>query len=182
MGQLNFAKNFVSPPQDLVILGRTNYERRINIFAFNFLESISFKTINFCFNFGSNDAFAFSLSLGLYSLNGSTLSLANSLSQTYASTFTSANNALYLSMTNTSATQNITPGTWYFGMLVSTGGNSLQRVRGQLTVSAANAFPGGVIGGQYTASTTQLLASIATSDLDTIGQEELSVPYIILSA
>src|SRR3990167_1799342 len=104
------------------------------------------------------------LSFGLYSLNGSTLSLANSASRATALTL----NQIMFSWLSvaTSATQDITPGNWYFGLLgaISLGGGfSFANVRA-LSISQGT-YGGPFIRGYYSANTSALTASIATSDM-----------------
>jgi hypothetical protein len=90
----------------------------------------------------------------------------------------------WISFTNTSATQNITPGTWYFGIVLSfnpsSTGFDTHLLRGHRGFSAENAFPGSFIWGRMTATTGALPSSYATSDLDTTGMDAMGVPYILL--
>lgn len=123
--------------------------------------------------------------LGLYSLNGSTLSLANSAS---ASSTYSSNGGQFTSWMslNTSATQNITPGTWYFGIVGSISGSGGGGIGfplwGNSSINPGNAIPGGFLMGRMTASTTAMPASIATSDLDITGSDAIKQLYIIITA
>ena len=127
-------------------------------------------------------ALSATLQFGLFSLNGSTLSLANSASRTIEHT-DSANS--WYSMV-TSATQNISPGAWYFGVNFFTGGevtaHSSASLLGNSTFNPGNAIPGGFLMGRMTASTTAIPASIATSDLDITGSDAIRQPYIIITA
>ena len=181
MPQLNFFQNINSPNFD--IFTSVNHGS-LSFFGFNLGDSISFNTLNLPVNINNDGVNTASSTyrIGLYSLNGSTLSLANSISG--SSTFTDINNpvALYISMTATSATQNITPGTWYFGILVSTGGHSDGYIFGHDLINPGNAFPAGFIAGRMTASTTAMPGSIATSDLDITGSDAMQYPYILLTA
>ena len=172
MGQLLFQQNIIASNEQITINNGS-----ISFFPFNIYDSLSLSVFN-CLFLGSNANKTVSLSIGLYSLNGSTLSLSNSISGTRSQ---SDNNVWYASMTATSATQNITPGTWWFGILASTGGNSSVAFIGQTKANAANAFPGGFIGGRMTASSNALPSSYATSDLDITGNDAMAVPMIILS-
>ena len=104
------------------------------------------------------------LSFGLYSLNGSTLSLGNSASQ---STVLTLNQTMFswISLV-TSATQDIIPGNWYLGMLGSTSlGGSWSLVMEQAASISQGTYGGPFIRGYYSASTGGLPSSIATSDM-----------------
>lgn len=125
---------------------------------------------------GTNSTLKHTFSIGLYSLNGSTLSLANSASGTRTQ-----NSFGYFTITATSATQNITPGTWWFGFLLSTTGSSGNSIYGQTGLPVGNAFPGGFMGGRMTESTGALPTAYSTSNLDTTGADSNQVPMIILS-
>ena len=178
--QLNFVQNYnFQVGQGVTISAAT-----MSFFGFNFLGSISFNTMNFVMTNAVNTTMTASYSLGLYSLNGATLFLANSIS---ASTTLTNNARYFVSLTGTSATQNITPGTWYWGFLASLTGQSTNQTSAiilgaQSVINPTNAFPGGFIWGRMTDSTNALPSSYATSDLDITGQDALSVPGIILSA
>ena len=150
----------------------------LSFFAFNVFDSISLNTVNIAFSM-SNAVNTQSVSLGLYSMNGSTLSLANSLSNTRTA---GAGSSVYLGFTNPSSAQNITPGTWYWGILISTAGNSALDLIGQSVINALNGFPGAFVGGRMTDSTAALPASYATASLDITGNDATMVPYLIISA
>ena len=139
MPQLNFVYNwpFINDNTQSVGNGTLKFA------PFNVGDSISLLTINLLIQ-GSNANRTITCSLGLYSLTGSSLSIANSLSAT--STMANAV-ARFVSLTATSATQNITPGTWYWGLLFSTGGNANFSLFGNSSFAPANAFPGAFIGG-----------------------------------
>ena len=174
MGQLNFAQNFNYIPSQFKIISNGT----LSFVPFELADSISFLTMNLGIS-NSSANMTYTFSVGLYSLTGSSLSLANSIS---ASISRSNSVRGYFSLTATSAAQNITPGNWWFGILVSTGGNSDIELIGQTTVNPLNAFPGAFIGGRMTASTAALPASYATSDLDTTGDDAMNIPMIILSS
>ena len=150
----------------------------IRFIGFNFPGSISLRTINFNVN-GSDANRTLSLLLGLYSLNGNTLSLANSISGTVRA---SQNGLYFLPLTATSSAQNITPGTWYFGLLCTISSNTNLSFRGITLSTINNAFPGAFYAGLMTDSTSALPASYATSDLDITGGDEVAIPMILLSA
>ena len=183
MGQLNFAaNNFIIPN---IVYAFNNAS--LTFCPLELFDSISWATVNIINKVAGTRTVTktFSISIGLYSLNGSSLSLANSIfgSQTHQY---SGNKGGYLSLTSASATQNISPGTWWLGLLISSTAQSTN-LTGNLVgqnanLSAANAFPGGFIGGAMTASTNALPGSIATSDLDITGQDAFTQPIIILTA
>ena len=159
----------------------------LTFFTIMLTDSISFKTFNIMWAHGGGNTSnkTYSLSVGLYSLTGSTLSIANSISGTFTHSV-SGQRGGYMSISDTSANQNITPGTWFFGLLFSTthaGGaaGSLQ-LRLGLTANPGNVFPGGFIGGAMTDSTGVLPSSLATSNLNITGATALRVPTIILTA
>lgn len=155
----------------------------LSIHAVNIPLSISFNNVVALMSVSSAALSALSgtLQFGLYSLNGSTLSLANSASNTVEHT-NSANS--WYSMV-TSATQNISPGGWYFGINFFTGGiatdHSSASFYGNSSVNPGNAEPSFIMG-RVTASTTAMPASIATSDLDITGSDAIRQPFIIITA
>ena len=177
MAQLNFHINFA---------GEVNQRWQasngtLSFFPFSPSDSISFGTLNIAIS-KSTSAATFTFSIGLYSLTGSSLSLANSISETFSNT---NNGQQWVSLTAVSATQNITPGSWWLGLLISTGGDSRIYINGQSLINAIgpeNAFPGGFIGGRMTESTNALPSSYATSGLDITGGDATNVPIIILTA
>lgn len=173
MGQLNY---YINQPAPNTI---HNWQISNGILSFSPItptDSISIGTINFLYSAANGTK---TLSVGLYSLNSSTLSIANSWSGTIN---TSVGTARYVSLSATSATQNITPGTWWLGILISTSGTAALSLYGQTSLNPQNAFPGAFIQGIMTDSTAALPASIATSDLDITGGETLYVPHIIMTA
>lgn len=185
MAQLNFVQNYNFHPTDTV--GVTN--GTLLFFAQNIEDSISLATINLLnrITISSLANISFTYSLGLYSMTGNTLSLANSVSLSYNSNNLIGNETIniYVSGTATSATQNITPGTWYWGIVGTSSGSVLASADysflGGLSANPQNAFPSFFIGGRMTDSTNNLPSSYATSDLDTTGKDAMFVPYILLS-
>jgi len=124
-----------------------------------------------------------SILFGLYSLNGGTLSLANSASVTLSNSnvgFTS-----FLTMV-TSATQDITPGNWYLARnyIASVAFISFYQIGGNFAWT--NPYGGKFVRGRYSASTNAMPASIATSDMikeGTAGNTTAGlVSYILISA
>lgn len=177
MAQMLFWKP--SPTRALSRLGVTF--NTLTFFPMNLQDSISLVNLNLAFSNASTDSTnGFTFKFGLYSLNGSTLSLANSISKTRS--FSTGNQNGFLSMSDTSATQNITPGTWFWGLVISSDSNSsLLLYNVEASVGKQNAFPGGFIGGVMTDSTNALPSAYSTSDLDTTGTLEMATPYIILT-
>lgn len=183
MGQLNFAQNFNAiPPRVLEVSNNS-----LSFFPWNLYGSVSFVSLNIPIKSGISSgagSVAHTLSIGLYSLTGSTLSLANSISLTDSSSRTGNNISYegYVKGTGTSATQNITPGTWWWGFVNSVTGSITLSLTGGFTNNPGNAFPGAFIGGRMTDSTNALPSSFATSDLDITGSDAMFTPFIILGA
>ena len=162
-------------------------DRTLSFFPFQIWDSISFKTLNIGCAADVSLLFtaSYGISLGLYSLNGSTLSLANSISG--STNLTSAGNntvVFYVSLTDVSATQNITPGTWWFGCLIqfSMVNATDAFMLGAFARSINNAFPGGFVAGRMTESTAALPNTVATSNLDITGADAFQQPFILLSS
>ena len=86
----------------------------------------------------------------------------------------------------TSASQNITPGGWYFAKVVSSATNNAGAANfalyGNSSINPANAIPGGFLMGRMTKSTGAMPAAIATSDLDITGSDATRQPYVIITA
>ena len=171
MAQLNFYANMEGASNQ----GVSTVANQALFFGFNLEDSISWNTINF---FAYHTTGSKTYNIGLYSLTGSSLSLVNSASQSR----TGQNFGAFQSIVNTSATSNLTPGTWYLGVLVSTSGGSNFSFGGQTQANAGNAFPGAFIGGNMTETTNALPGSYATSNLDVTGNSGIMVPFIVLSA
>ena len=175
MPQLNFEYNLGALLNNKLGIGQAS----LSFFPLNIRDSISWATMNIVLSQSAAGGKTNSVSIGLYSLNGSTLSLANSIS---ASQTFNAGVEYYMSLTATSTAQNITPGTWWFGFLISTSGANRSLIGGRAGALGENAFPGSFIGGRMTASTAALPATVATSDLDITDSDAMFVPYILLSA
>ena len=176
--QLQFFENF---PGHLGVGTGVYSHFTMSVHAVNIPLSISFNNVAILF---TGDVAATSHTrnntalFGLYSLNGSTLSLANSASTTW-----SYNASLSSWITfQTSATQNISPGAWYFALNVGTGTTGSGRLYINSSIAPGNAIPGGFLMGRMTVSTGAMPASIATSDLDITGSDAIRQPYIILTA
>lgn len=148
--------------------------------------SISFNTVAILVSNGNTVGATLSISFGLYSRTGSTLSLANSASASITGT-----NVAWLSWITlgTSATQDITPGNWWFGYIHSTSGDDEFRIYNHsFAEQIANRVYGGLfVMGASNASRTNLPASIETSALlkyggSGSGQSAILQPYVIISA
>lgn len=133
--------------------------------------SISFNKIAVLFNGiqAAGSTRSLTISFGLYSLNGSTLSLANSASQ---SILLSDTNGLSWLTLVTSATQDVTPGNWYLAMGSTRTGGAGGAGYGFVAASDSspfafsNSFYGGpFFEGYHTSAFTAMPASVATSDL-----------------
>lgn len=146
----------------------------LSIHAVNIPLSISYNNVVVLL---SQNSGSFTLQHGLYSLNASTLSLANSASR--AITVTAG--LSWVSMA-TSATQNISPGAWYFGFNILSGGSSSISFFGNSSIAPGNAVPGGFLRGRVTGSTNAMPASIATSVLDITGADAMRQAFIIITA
>jgi hypothetical protein len=181
--QLQFFENF--PGKDGAAFNAISLNT-LSVHAVNIPLSLSFNYPVLLFTRGANDATrqgGASIQFGLYSLNVSTLSLENSASNTVS--WLGANSStLWISLV-TSATQNITPGAWYFALNVSSSTNNAGaanfRLFGNSSINPGNANPAMVMG-RMTVSTNAIPASIATSDLDITGSDATRQSYIIITA
>ncbi len=146
--------------------------------------SISFNNVVVLFQGQGTTAKTATLSLGLYSRTGNTLSLANSASMSTAPT---ANTLQWITLA-TSATQNLTPGNWFLACLWTTSGsNNMSLAGNQGGKPAVGAAYGGMfVHGFLSVSTSALPASIATSDLSREGvSTDINFnryPYVLISA
>ena len=172
-----------------VVTGTLLGEGSLHILGVEIPGSISFNNVAMIFSGSGAVSENLTLSLGLYSLNGSTLSLANSAS---AATGLTLNQTAFSWLTfATSATQDITPGNWYFAAMSSTSlGGGFSLVKNAGVVDLASSAHGGIfVRGIMTVSTNAMPASIATSDLYKEGDPSISAaiagrthPYILISA
>lgn len=119
-----------------------------------------------------------SFSFGLYSLNASSFSLANSASASWAP---GAGAYSWISLA-TSATQNITPGQWWFAVNVRSSGSSSFSLGMQSSMNPANAIGNPPYVARMTVSTAAMPGSIATSALDITGSDAFRQPYVIITA
>lgn len=152
------------------------------------LGSISFNSIAAMISAQTSTNKTISISFGLYSLNGSTLSLANSASASFS---LGTGSALSWVTLVTSTTQDITPGNWYFAAMSSTAGDSVFSfirggARGLAVAGEGGVYGGNFVRGYLSVSTSVMPASIATSDLlkefSNSSVASTSYPYILISA
>ena len=178
--QLQFIENFKNKDGAAYVAYSNG---TLSIQAVNIPLSLSFNypAVLMSVSSAALSALSATVQLGLYSLNGSTLSLANSASNTIQHT----NSANFWYSMVTSTTQNITPGTWYFGINLFTGGiatdHSSASFFGNSSINPGNAIPT-LLMARMTASTNAIPASIATSDLDITGSDIIRQPYVIITA
>jgi len=130
----------------------------------------------------SNIGQTFGASFGLYSLNGATLSLANSAA---ASRTATSGGEGWMTLA-TSATQDITPGDWYFAVKSSTAGYAGYMFHCLNAKQINSAYLGPFYRGWFSVSTGDMPASIATSDMVKEGSsspaQSQNYPYILISA
>lgn len=175
--QLQFFENF---PGHLGAATFAFSASELVIHAVNIPLSLSFNYPVFLVSVtNSTSARTQSFYFGLYSLTGSTLSLANSAATTI-NVGASASMYSWFTMA-TSATQNITPGAWYFALNVSTSGAGGLALYGNSSINPGNAIPGGFLMG-HKSNVTNMPASVATSDFDITGSDAIKQAYIIITA
>lgn len=176
--QLQFFENF---PGKHGVANNAYSNGTLSVHAVNIPLSISFNNVVMLMSVSSDALSNFSgtLQFGLYSLNGSTLSLANSASAANLIITTAYS---WISMV-TSATQNISPGAWYFAanLFSGVGDHTSVSLFGNSSLNIGNAPPV-FVRGRMTASTNAMPASIATSDMDITGSDATRQPYIIITA
>ena len=145
--------------------------------------SLSFNNVIMALSASGTTSKSITISLGLYSLNGSTLSLANSASFSNAY---NANTFEWITLA-TSAAQDLTAGNWYLGIIQSTSSNSLMSL-GYLQANIQGTANSLQTDGLYLAIllTSVLVTSVATADLrypsDLSNNETTRQPYILISA
>jgi hypothetical protein len=130
---------------------------------------------------------AITMSVGLYSLNGASLSLANSASQ--SSTYRTTNVASWLTLI-TSATQDITPGTWYIAVMSSSAGTGTVQHYMNVISPILDIFgspPGMFVRGYMSVGTNAMPGNIATSDCKKddetgAGSQTFHHPFVIITA
>ena len=150
-------------------------DANLYMFPFEIKETVQLLTLNLAKS-EENSAKTVSHYLGIYSLNGVSLSIANSLTVTTPL----LDNLVWFSFTNTSIVQTLTVGNWWLGYLMSTSSNSNISLRGGFTVNPVNSFPGSFIGGRLSVTTSGLPASVATTDFDITGSDAMGTPIIVI--
>lgn len=170
---------FQNLPQGYFVITASYVNGRLCMQVANIAGSLSFNNLAMIMSASGTTAKTLSISFGLYSLNGSTLSLANSA---FFSSNPAANALSWITLA-TSATQDITPGTWFFAYIQSTSGNNNMSLMGGGLRSANVGYGGPFFRGIYSAATGALPASIATSDMIAEGTTvQFNQPYVLISA
>lgn len=171
--QLQFFENFESKgiPFRLISVS-TN---RLSVHAVNIPLSIMMNNVYMLVTL--NGTSSNTVNFGLYSMNAGTLSLANSGSMN--PTWELAASAVSWTNFGLSATQNITPGTWYLAInqTASSGFGYL----GNSSVNVSNAPPV-FIRGRATVTFADMPASLATSDLLLTLSSATRQPYILITS
>jgi len=171
--QIQFFENF--PGREMAaLIARSN--GTLSVHAVNIPLSLSFNNVIMLASL-PNSSGTNTIQFGLYSMNNGTLSLANSAS--FQQTFRNAVSWVNLV---TSATQNISPGAWYFAMNIISSGTSNFSMGANTSINPLNAAPGGFLRGRMTVSTNAMPTAIATSDLDITGSDAQRQPYIMITA
>ena len=144
--------------------------------------SISLSKVLMLYSASGTTAKTATFEVGIYSLNGATLSLWNTASVTVNPT---ANTTEWVSM-GVSTVSDITPGNWWIAHRVITGGNSRVHPWGFLIPSDfGNSYPGLAYMGEVDLATNAAMpGSIATNDVTKTGNENSTHrwPMIILSS
>lgn len=147
--------------------------------------TLPFVSVAMLWSASGTTAKTLSVSFGLFSMNGGTLSLANSASGSVAPT---ANAISWMTLV-TSATMNLSAGNWYTAMMYSTAGNSRISILVRDRALAGTISPNWVTvrpGGQYiygggSASTAVMPGSLATSNTAQNSAVLIRHPYVIIS-
>lgn len=172
---------------------------QLSFFAFNVYESISLKHLNVQprLNYNPHSTLntqSLSILAGMYVLTASSLSLINSgIHSTVISNTSGTAGSItvdyWADVSSWYVTQNLTPGTWYIGLLpifstsnasITIVGMSLGGIGG--TMAAGNAFPLEFMSGSQAATTLDLPSLIATNTLVVTGAGATNTPCIIISA
>lgn len=180
MAQLDFEQNWPALSNGPIAFTTGT----VNFIPIYINDSLSWKTLNVGLANGANSSATLTLSAGLYSLIGSTLTLLNSLSGTQV--VSPAGIALtisgYLSASATSASSNILKGQYWLGLLIATSNHSSLSYVGATRMTGVTApWPSFVQGRLTASSTSSLPASVATSNLDMTGIS-MANPTILLTA
>lgn len=158
--------------------------RTLKIWGVDTPGSLSFNNLAILLSRGHTSA-SVTYSFGLYSMNVGTLSLANSGSMVE----TNGANGISWRTLATSATQDITPGNWYFAMLKATAGNTSIAAWGYNGIGGATDtaydYAGSFVLGVYSVTTSGLPSAINTSEMFKVPHATTSddeIPYILISA
>lgn len=184
MARINYFYNWF-PFQDCQLRQFSNNE--LNMHLVYIPGSLSFNSLVVPISVGATINHTYTISFGLYSISGSTLSLANSAS--YASN--DFNNSFWKNITDISATQDITPGNWFFAYIITESSNN-PRVNNIIFQNATRDYSidvnvgGPFVRGRYSVTTNGFPASIATSDMskieDSSATNPKAAPLLIISA
>ncbi len=151
--------------------------------AFNVYETVAMGTLQLVVSHGSSGTRSHTVSIGIYSRTGDTLTLVNSVSS--SSIKTTIGSGLYFTMTNFSSAQTLDPGTWYIGILTSGTGGATSNMS-FMGAPTDNQFTGnepGFFRGAYSSATTNALpVSGLTSDFSTFGTSSKFTPYILITS
>ncbi len=187
--------NFQNMQLDYAVAdGMSKQNGRIMMHHIYLPGTLSFNTVALLHNpaFSTqNSTGSITFSFGLYSLNVSTLSLANSASGSTSYTKSNTKGVYFVTLA-TSATQDISPGEWYFAFMSSTsGGPATSAGNGMICNNPNNitggsaAYGGPFVRGMFTATTTAFPASIATSNMSkeaTSTSIPTTHPYILITS
>jgi hypothetical protein len=180
MAQIQFFENISNASLDW---GTNSASGQLKMQAIYVPHSISMKTLGWAAGAAAATAKTAWLSFGLYSLNGVTLSLANSASG--SATYTGAGSS-YWTATMSNSSFNMTPGIWFFAHLSSSSSDSRVSLlmNSGSNANHTNSYGGPFFRGWYSATTTQLPASINTSAMVKEGWgavSDMQHPYILIS-
>lgn len=156
----------------------------ISFRAFNIPDSLTLNSVAMLISLNSSRSAT--ISFGLYSFTGSTLTLVDSASGLISSSTTSP---LIWSSLSISASYNIVPGTWYFAILGSFNPNvqSAAYYNDALNLAqlGSGLYGGAPIAGGYSTTTAALPASLNVTEI-LIGaggnSNAMHFPYILISA
>lgn len=182
MARINVFENFARDNIALTLGVNSNNAQMIH--GVYFPGSISFNDVALIASVSNTVDATLTVRFGLYSLNGSTLSLANSASNTIG---TSGNLFSWITLV-TSATQDITPGNWWlaFGFSRTGAGLSFSIVgNSRFQTAFTHVYGGPFIRGFHSGTSTVMPATIATSNITKEGlnlSDSMNHPYILISA
>ncbi len=154
----------------------------LSIQAIQLFGSLSLSKIYMGISGGNTTAKSITVSLGLYTLNGGTLTLVNSASRSSAVT----SGVSWMTLI-TSASSAMVPGLYYLGVVTTSAGNSsygLLAQAGQGTGFSGGGNAGPVVRGSFTTTTNGIPLSIATTDINKEGtiRGNTAQPYVVISS